>query len=137
MAANRNKREPLYCYAFQPRLSQSEKVMIIRVFRAKIRKGRVSDFKKMVKEQSIPWLEKSDGMLGYFPGAPFGENDQEFLMVSLWRDLDSLKAFAGSDWNHPVVTEEEAPLVATMIADHYLGFGKDDRLKFAGYPENN
>jgi quinol monooxygenase YgiN len=111
--------------------------MIIRVFRAEIRKGRVSDFKKMVKEQSIPWLEKSDGMLGYFPGAPLGENDQEFLMVSLWRDLDSLKAFAGSDWNHPVVTEEEAPLVATMIADHYLGFGKDDRLKFAGYPENN
>ena len=100
--------------------------MIIRVFRARIRKDRVSDFKQMVKEQSIPWLEKSDGMLGYFPGEPLGQNDQEFLMVTLWRDLDSLEVFAGSDWNDPVVTEDEAPLVEAMFADHYLGFGKDD-----------
>ena len=99
--------------------------MIIRIFRAKIRKGRVADFKQMVKEQSIPWLEKSDGMLGYFPGEPFGENEREFLMVTLWRDLDSVKAFAGSDWNDPVVTEDEAPLVEAMFADHYLEFGKD------------
>ena len=42
--------------------------MIIRIFRAKIRKGQVSEFKRMVQEQSVPWLEKSDGLLGYFPG---------------------------------------------------------------------
>ena len=100
--------------------------MIIRVFRARIRKDRISDFKQLVKEQSIPWLEKSDGMLGYFPGEPLDQNDQEFLMVTLWRDLDSLEAFAGSDWNDPVVTEDEAPLVEAMFADHYIGFGKDD-----------
>ena len=37
--------------------------MIIRIFRAKIHKDRVSEFKRMVQEQSVPWLEKSDGML--------------------------------------------------------------------------
>ena len=58
----------------------------------------------MVQEQSVPWLEKSDGMLGYFPGEPFDEDAREFVMITLWRDLDALKAFAGTDWNNPVVT---------------------------------
>jgi hypothetical protein len=45
-------------------------------------------------------------------------------MVTLWRDLESLQAFAGDDWATPVVTEDEAPLVEAMFADHYLGFDK-------------
>ena len=99
--------------------------MIVRIFRAKIRKGQVSEFKRMVQEQSIPWLEKSEGMVGYFPGEPFGDNEQEFVMVTLWRDQESLQAFAGLDWDNPVVTEEEAPLVEAMFADHYLSFDKE------------
>jgi hypothetical protein len=96
--------------------------MILRIFRAVIYRDRVDDFKRMVQEQSIPWLKDSDGMLGYFPGEPYGENDREFTMVTLWRDLDSLKAFCGDDWNNPVVTEDEAPLVEAMYADHYQRF---------------
>lgn len=133
----KKKTGPLYCYAFVLSLSKNGKVMIIRVFRARIRKDRVSDFKKMVKEQSIPWLEKSDGLLGYFPGEPFEENDHEFLMVTLWQDLKSLKAFAGSDWNHPIVTEEEAPLVEAMFADHYFGFGIDGNLDIDSFLVRN
>ena len=96
--------------------------MIIRVFRAVIRDGKVDEFKKLVQEQSIPWLTESDGMLGYFPGQPFEENDREFTMITLWRDLDSIKLFCGDDWNNPVVTEDETPLVEAMYAEHYLRF---------------
>ena len=96
--------------------------MIVRIFRAKIRENRISEFKRMVQEQSIPWLKSSDGMLGYFPGEPFGDNEQEFVMITLWRDLDSLKAFSGLDWDNPIVTQDEEPLVEEMFAEHYLGF---------------
>ena len=98
--------------------------MILRVFRAVIREGRVDDFKLLVRDQSIPWLEKTDGMLGYFPGEPYGDNEREFAMVTLWRDLDSIKAFCGDDWNDPVVTEDEEPLVESMSAYHYQRFDK-------------
>lgn len=98
--------------------------MIIRVFRARIKTDQVAAFKQMVQEQSIPWLEKSDGMLGYFPGEPYGSNDNEFSMITLWRDLESLTAFAGPDWDNPVVTADEAPLVEEMFAEHYLRFDK-------------
>ena len=99
--------------------------MILRVFRAVIYENRIAEFKQMVREQSIPWLEKSDGMLGYFPGEPFGSNEREFTMITLWRDTDALEAFAGKDWDDPVVTDDEAPLVEAMFADHYWRFDKD------------
>ncbi len=99
--------------------------MIIRVFRAVIYENRIAEFKQMVREQSIPWLEKSDGMLGYFPGEPFGSNEREFTMITLWRDIDALEAFAGKEWDDPVVTDDEAPLVEAMFADHYWRFDKD------------
>jgi quinol monooxygenase YgiN len=99
--------------------------MIVRTFRAKIRENQVSAFKRMVQEQSIPWLESSEGMLGYFPGEPFEGNKQEFVMITLWRDLESLKAFAGPKWDNPVVTEEEEPLVEEMFAEHYLRFDRN------------
>lgn len=98
--------------------------MILRIFRALIHVDRVAEFRQMVQEQSIPWLQGSDGMLGYFAGEPLGAGDREFTMVTLWRDLDALKAFCGEDWNNPVVTEDEAPLVEAMFAEHYLRFDR-------------
>ena len=99
--------------------------MILRVFRAVIHKNRTEEFKRMVRDQSIPWLENSDGMLGYFPGEPFGSNECEFTMITLWRDIEALEAFAGKEWDNPVVTADEAPLVEAMYADHYRRFDKD------------
>ena len=96
--------------------------MILRVFRAVIREHRVDEFKRLVQEQSIPWLKGTDGMLAYFPGQPFEDNEREFTMVTLWRDLDAVKAFCGDDWNNPAVTEDEAPLVEAMYVEHYLKF---------------
>ena len=43
---------------------------------------------------------------------------------ALWRDLESLRAFSGKNWDAPAVTADEAPLVEAMYAEHYLKFGK-------------
>ena len=96
--------------------------MIIRVFRARIRPGKVPDFKLMVQEQSIPWLTSSEGMLGYFAGEPLSEDEREFVMVTLWRDIGALEKFVGENWKTPVVTAEEAPLVEEMVAYHFERF---------------
>jgi len=98
--------------------------MVVRVFRATIRDGKIAEFKRLVQEQSIPWLERSDGMLSYFAGEPMNTDDREFMMVTLWRDLDALTAFVGEQWQTPVVTEDEAPLVEAMVAHHYTRFDR-------------
>jgi hypothetical protein len=42
--------------------------MVVRLFRARIREGCVDEFKRMVQEQSIPWLEGRDD-----PGGGLGD----------------------------------------------------------------
>jgi len=96
--------------------------MIIRVFRALVRKGCVAEFKRLVQSQSIPWLKDAEGMVAYFPGEPIENSKREFVMITLWRDLASVEKFTGKDGSAPVVTEAEAPLVEAMYADHYQRF---------------
>ncbi len=71
--------------------------MIIRVFHAGIRKGKVSDLNQIIQEQTVPTLKTSDGMLHYYGGASLDEDKREFVMVTLWRDLESLKQFVGDN----------------------------------------
>lgn len=99
--------------------------MIIRVFRTKIRPDKVAEFKRLVQEKFIPWLTSTEGMLGYFAGEPRGEDDREFVMVTLWRDLASVQGFVGGDWQTPVVTADEVPLVEEMMAHHYQRFDQE------------
>ena len=99
-----------------------------------IREGREADFKQMVQEQSIPWLNASDGMLGYIAGEPIRGSPREFLMVTLWRDTEALRAFAGENWETPVVTPDEEPLVEAMFADHYSRFDQPSNLQRGSAP---
>jgi hypothetical protein len=93
----------------------------------------------MVQKQSIPWLERTSGMLGYFAGAPIDDNSREFVMVTLLRDLAAPKSFVGKSLQTPVVTEDEAPLVEEMFAHHYtrltrgsaVGIGRIERRNYA------
>lgn len=96
--------------------------MILRVFTAKIRKGKEAEFRKKVLEQSLPRLRTQDGMANCFAGAPLSGPASEFTMVSLWRDLDALKAFLGENWERPSVTPDEVPLVEDMSVRHYEFF---------------
>jgi quinol monooxygenase YgiN len=106
------------CQAMQKEVN----AVIVRIFRAKIREGKVEEFKKLVQEQSIPWLERSVGMLGYYAGEPLDTQSREFVMVTLWRDIQSLISFVGDHWQTLIVTADEAPLVEEMVAHHYERF---------------
>jgi len=72
--------------------------MIVRVFRAITQPGKESEFERMLKEQSMPMVEGRDGLLASYFGRPLGAKSNEFVAITVWRDLDSVKAFAGDDW---------------------------------------
>lgn len=93
--------------------------MIIRIFRARARAGKQAEWKAMVRELSIPWLETQRGRLGYFPGEPMDSDQRDFVMVSLWKDVESLRRALGENWTDAFVLDEEVPLVEEMSVHHY------------------
>ena len=97
--------------------------MIIRVFRATTKPGKAQEFREMLERLSIPMVKAAKGMLGYYVGAPVDPGISEFTVTTLWQDLDSVKAFAGDDWNRSVIPPDEIPLIAESFIHHYEVFG--------------
>lgn len=94
--------------------------MIIRLASAKIRAGRMEEFKDRIERTMIPYLESQEGLLGRYPGVD--PNIDEFVMVSLWKGQDSLKAMGGPYWNRVVIPVEEIDLLEEVHVHHYEGF---------------
>ena len=97
--------------------------MIVRVFRAITQPGKESEFERMLKEQSMPMVEGRDGLLASYFGRPLGAKSNEFVAITVWRDLDSVKAFAGDDWEQAVIPEDERPILEQTFIAHYERIG--------------
>ncbi|MGH7165229.1 MAG: antibiotic biosynthesis monooxygenase family protein, partial [Nitrospiraceae bacterium] len=93
-------------------MSRFPRPALFRVFRATIRPAKVDAFRDMLERLSIPMVKAADGMLSYYVGEPLDPAVPEFTVTTLWKDLDSLKAFAGENWNRSVIPPEEVPLIA-------------------------
>jgi len=91
---------------------------VVRIFRARVIPGRQAELADLVRELSIPQLSQSEGLLAYYPGAPLGDSE-EFSMISIWRDLGAVRAYAGKDWAKPVIYDGEEAVLAEVHVHHY------------------
>ena len=100
--------------------------MIIRVNRAWVRSGAGADFEAATRAHSIPRLERAAGLVSWYAGRPLGATG-EFVLVTVWRDLESLQAFAGPDWQREgVIPAEALPLLEETVLHHYEVFASSD-----------
>lgn len=101
--------------------------MIMRVLRARVKPGKLRDYQRLCEEKSFPHLRATPGLVALHMGAPLVSHPDGFVVVTVWRDLDALVAFAGEQWREVVVLPGEAELVEEMIVEHY-----DDSLRALG-----
>lgn len=92
--------------------------MIIRTVRERVREGREAEYEALLREAAASLLHGSPGLMFFYLCRPVGGNPSEFGVVSLWRDLDSLQAFAGKRWRESVLTPELAELVEESRVEH-------------------
>ena len=92
--------------------------MIIRVFHGYALPGRSAAFASLCEEISLPMLRREPGLLAAHAGAPTGCPD-EYLVVSIWKDLDGLRSFTGPQWRDVVILPGEAMLLVRATVEHY------------------
>ena len=93
--------------------------MIIRVFRARLKPGKRPTFERLCNVVSLPLMRGQPGMLAASITQPAPRREGEFALVSVWRDLESLKAFAGESWQAAVILPSEADLLEEAWVEHY------------------
>ncbi len=96
---------------------------IIRVFRATVKAGKEAAFGEFFLQKALPLVKRQDGLVSVQVGLPTSEHPQDFLMVTTWRDLESLKKFAGERWDHAAIDPEERPLLSQTSVFHYRDAG--------------
>ncbi len=93
--------------------------MIMRVFQVTTHAGKAAEFGKFFHETAIPLMKRTPGLVSVMPGAPRPDSPTEFCMVMVWKDLESLKAFVGENYQSPHIDPAEAELVASRTIKHY------------------
>lgn len=93
--------------------------MIIRFFRGIVHDGQQDAFQRFFEETGLPLVRSQDGLISASIGLPHVASPREFSMITVWRDLDALKGFAGEDWQTAFIHPDEAHLLAETHVHHY------------------
>lgn len=94
--------------------------MIVRVFHARVHDGKAGDFAAFFRERALPSVRSQPGLVRVEIGWPMPPTDDAFMMITVWKDLDSMKAFTGESWNEAVILPEERSLLRETSVHHYI-----------------
>ena len=76
--------------------------MTIRVFRPTIHSGKEGEFESFLRDTAIPLVSKQSGLLAQHVGKPRDPSSTEYLYVTVWDNVESIRAFAGERWQEAV-----------------------------------
>lgn len=93
--------------------------MIMRIFQVVVRPGKEKEFSAFFHDAAIPLMKGTEGIVEVLPGAPRSDSPRDFSFVMVWKDLESLKAFVGEDYQSPHIDPAEAELVESRTIKHY------------------
>jgi quinol monooxygenase YgiN len=101
----------------------SRNFMIVRIFRVRVRQGKLDEWQRGLEEHSLPWMRRQDGLIAFYPGKAMDEESHEYSMTSVWKDLHSIRRAVGEEWQQAVLLADEADRVEAVHMHHYETFG--------------
>jgi heme-degrading monooxygenase HmoA len=93
--------------------------VIIRVFRPTIHHGKEREFETFLRDTAVPLVSRQAGLVAQHVGRPRDPSSTEYLYVTVWEDVESIRAFAGERWQEAVIAPEEEGLLEATWIGHY------------------
>ena len=78
--------------------------MIIRVFRPTIHPGKEREFEAFLRDTAVPLVSRQSGLVAQHVGKPRDPSSTEYVYVTVWEGVESIRAFAGERWQEAVIT---------------------------------
>lgn len=95
---------------------------ITRIFRVKIDATLRDEFEIKFADVSVRAVESAPGSLSVLILKPTKWEPDEYAMISLWCDKESLRAFAGEHWSQSVIPKEMERFVKECFVSHYTSW---------------
>ncbi len=95
--------------------------MIARIWKGEVPLDRSDEYLERMRTIAIPDYRSTDGNQGAFALRRLHEDRAEFLMLTFWDSLESIKAFNGDDISVAKYYDFDEEVLLEMVpnADHY------------------
>jgi heme-degrading monooxygenase HmoA len=93
--------------------------MIIRVFTPTIHPGASTEFESFLRDTAKPLVAQQPGLIAQHAGRSRAAGSTEYVYVTVWEDVESIRAFAGERWQDAVIPPEEEHLLKGTRIEHY------------------
>ena len=93
--------------------------MIIRVFRPTVHAGKQREFEAFLRDKAVPLESRQTGLEAQHVGKPRDPSSTEYVYVTVWEGVESIRAFAGERWQEAVITPDEEHLLKETWIGHY------------------
>jgi transposase/quinol monooxygenase YgiN len=93
--------------------------MIIRVFAARLKPGMRGAYERLSRERFIPVISARPGFLTYRIADQRPQRPDQFVLISIWKDLASLQACFGERWQQASIVPGEAELLEEVSVQHF------------------
>ena len=92
---------------------------IMRVFEVRAQPGQADALKKKLAKTSVSVVQGKPGNLGYFFGEKSSSDGNDFVFVSFWKDLESVKSQFGKDWEKSYLPPGYAEIIDECSIKHF------------------
>lgn len=86
--------------------------MIGRIWRGWTTREHADSYEKLLREHILPSIHRVDGYQGAYLLRQDGADEAEFVTVTFFESLDTVRAFAGADYTRAVVPPEARQLLS-------------------------
>ena len=91
---------------------------ILRIFDVRARAGKVDILKRKLSDTSVSVVKGKPGNLGYFFGSNLSTGENDLVFISVWRDLESIKALFGAQWRESFLPEGYEEIIERCAIEH-------------------
>jgi heme-degrading monooxygenase HmoA len=88
---------------------------ILRVARITPKPGRESDLEQLLVTELAHRLDHVDGAMSRHVGRPIDYQSKDFIVATVWRDKDAMRAFMGASASPPALAGADGPAEAVAV----------------------
>ena len=97
---------------------------IMRIFEVRAKPGKCGLLKQKLSDTSISVVKDKPGSLGYFFGENLSFDENDLVFISVWKDLESIKALFGKNWEESFLPEGYEEIIESCSIKHVEFDGK-------------
>ena len=91
---------------------------ILRIFDVRAKPGKAELLKQKLSDTSVSVVKGKPGNLGYFFGENILSDGNDLVFISVWKNLDSIKAHFGEGWEKSYLPEGYDEIIESCSIKH-------------------